>query len=385
MRAIRRLKIGVVTVFFLFVATFLFAEAPSQDFHFQNGVKLYLEGDSEAALVALRKSLEINPDSRETRELINLISGKKKAEPIIVAEQNPASPIQFLEPEEAVQQAVLDTKEPIEPVLTNRSSEPAVLPGGFLDYVSSKKITKINMVPYRNSLEADFLVEYLDPNDIYGSWESFELTFYRNQSDSLTYFLQGGVFWRDEGDGMSFGAGISKTWNKYLYTSSSVHAGTNVDYLPEINLSHGFYFKLGQNRNNVVPIGFTYIGFRNGHEVYVVSSGITVYRTGWIFEYLLSRNQNEPGSVISYSHLASVAHGQDGLQWLTLTLSAGQDAYLATDLTTPEEVNQDSYGAAIRLKRWLGKSYGVIGEISYFTLGDSYDKYGLTVGIFTEF
>jgi len=277
----------------------------------------------------------------------------------------------------------LSEKEKSEPVII-AELEPA-LPSGSLVYVPPKKITKSSSEPYRNHLKADFSFEYLDPNDTYGSWKNFGIAYYRKQSDSLSYSLHGGVFWRDEGNGTKFGAGISKTWNKYFYTSSSVSAGTNVSYLSELSLSQSFNFKVGQKRNNIVPIGFTYTKSRSGHESYRISSGIVAYRSGWVYQYKISRNQNEPGSIVSYSHLASVAHGKEGLQWLHFTLSSGKEAYLATYLSIPEEVDKNSYGAAIRFKRWLGKNYGILGDISYFTLDSSYNKYGLSFGMFTDF
>jgi YaiO family outer membrane protein len=348
-------------VFFLFAAIRLFAETPSRDFHFQEGVKNYLTGNNGAAAAALQKSLETDPGCRQARELINLISA---------AEVRPVSA-----GNQAVQtagHANNDTQAKLIPV---EPTAPAV-----------QKTQKTINTAYRNRLEASFSEEYLDPHDTYGSWSKLSLAFYRKQSDSVTFFIQGEGFWRDkDGDGVLGGAGLYKTWNPYLYTYSSFSSGSNAGYLPEIRLDHSFNFKVGPKRSTVIPIGLTYIKSHGDHEDYLVSTGVTAYLPSWIAEYAITRNQSEPGSVESYSHLISVGHGKEGEQWVFLTLSAGKQAYLATELLTPSEVNQNSFYASLRLRRWLRSNFGFTGEVSYFDLKSGYEKYGASFGLFTEF
>ena len=120
---------------------------------------------------------------------------------------------------EAAQQAALAKKETTDPAAPPSESLEPVPSIGSLVYLPPKKIIR----QYPNHLEANLSWEYLDPNKTYGSWENLGLAFYHKQSDSVTYSLQGGLYWRDTGDGMNIGAGIYKTWNKYLYTSSSVY------------------------------------------------------------------------------------------------------------------------------------------------------------------
>jgi YaiO family outer membrane protein len=184
---------------------------------------------------------------------------------------------------------------------------------------------------------------------------------------------------------MLVGGGLSKTWNPFLDTYSALSSGSSTGYLPELRIDHSFNFKLGQKRNNVLPIALTYISSHTGHQDYVVSSGIVAYRSNWVYEYKISRNQSEPGGAISYSNLLSVSHGQEGVQWLSLTMSAGKQAYLATNLTIPEKVNHDSFYADIHFRHWLAKNYGITGDLSYLKLDRGYNKYGISLGVFTEF
>lgn len=237
----------------------------------------------------------------------------------------------------------------------------------------------------RYRLEADLSYEYLTPNNIYGSWKALSIGFYDKPMRDLTYFIRLGAFSRREGEAILGSLGVYKDWGSRLYTYSALSAGSRSDYLPELRIDHDFNIKLGTMKNIVLIAGGSYIDYFDTHRDIILSTGITLYYDRWIWTYRVFRNESDPGSVISYSHLFSAGYGREGWQWTYLDLSIGKQAYLATYLLRPEEVSQDSLYTSLKHRRWIGKRYGIFGDLSYFKLKDGYDKYGFSFGVFREF
>ena len=234
-------------------------------------------------------------------------------------------------------------------------------------------------------IEASFSYEYLSPHETYGDWNTANIAFYSKQSPTFTYFIEGSIFNRYEGNGIVGVVGAYKDWTSFLYTYSAVSAGTNTSYLPKFRIDHDFNFKLGANKKYVLTAGITYIDYFTDHRDLIVSGGPTVYWNRWILQYRLFHNESNPGSVESYSHLISVGYGEEGWQWTYLNISFGKQAYTATYLATPEAVNSDSLNLSLLHRHWLGKHYGIFGETSYFKLENGYEKVGLLLGVFHEF
>lgn len=237
----------------------------------------------------------------------------------------------------------------------------------------------------RHRLEANLSFEYLSPNGVYGSWKTASIGFYDKPRKDLTYFLQIGTFSRKEGEALLGTLGIYKDWMRRLYTYSSLSAGTRSDYLPQIRIDHDFNIKLGTKENIVWTAGASYIKYFDIHKDIILSTGITLYLDNWIWQYRLSRNESDPNSIVSYSHLFSAGYGREGWQWTYLDFSFGKQAYLASYLASPEEVRQNSLNISIKHRHWIDKDYGIFGDLSYFKLKDGYDKYGLSFGVFREF
>jgi YaiO family outer membrane protein len=234
-------------------------------------------------------------------------------------------------------------------------------------------------------IEVSYSFENLQPHSIYGNWNTGNFAFYDKRSPDFTYFLQSSVHNRDEGNGVTGTIGAYKDWTNYLYTYSSVTAGSHSVYLPKFRGDHDFNFKVGPNKNVVLTAGITYIDYFDVHRDLILSGGPTLYLDKWVLQYRLFHNESNPGSVKSYSHLISVGYGQEGWQWTYLDFSFGKQAYMATSLATPEAVNQNSHNVSLKHRHWLGKDYGIFGDVSYFKLQDGYKKYGLTCGFFYEF
>jgi len=234
-------------------------------------------------------------------------------------------------------------------------------------------------------LEASFTFDYLRPNDTYGNWHSGNLIFYHKLSPDFTYFLQGSLLNRKEGTGGTGTAGAYKGWTSFLYTCTSVTAGTHSTFLPEFRFDHDFNFSVWPSKKINFLTGISYIDYFDDHRSLIFSGGPMVTYEKWVLHYRLFYNLSYPGSVSSFSHLISLGFGEEGWQWTHLNVSFGKQAYLATYVATPQEVNQNSLSVNLRHRHWLGKYYGVFGDVGYFKLDGGYERYGIGVGAFYEF
>lgn len=237
----------------------------------------------------------------------------------------------------------------------------------------------------KKRLEARFSYEYLNPHSDYGSWETFTLSFYNNPVRDLTYFLNLGVFDRNEGKALMGTLGAYRDWTAYLYTYTALSTATNSEYLPRVRVDNDFNVKLGPEKEVVLTAGITYVRYFDVHKDLILSTGLTYYEGKWIMSYRFFRNDSDPGDVISYSHLASIGYGKEGSRWTFADLSYGKQAYLATHLSNPEQVSQNSLSVTIRHRHWIQDSYGIILETGYLDLDEGYKKYLFVPGLFMEF
>ena len=249
--------------------------------------------------------------------------------------------------------------------------------------VSSVRSEEAQERPRR--IEGNFSFEYLSPHATYGNWITGNVAFYSKQSSDFTYFVQGSFYNRDEGNDLVVAAGAYKDWASFLYTYSAVATGTHSTYLPMIRADHDFNLKIGPSKNIVLTTGITFIDYYNDHRDLIVSGGPSVYVDKWLLRYRLFYNISYPGSVSSFSHLVSIGYGKECWQWTYLDVSFGKQAYLATQLATPEAVDNNSLYINLQHRHWLGKYYGIFGSGSYFKLEDGYEKFGVSLGVFYEF
>lgn len=237
---------------------------------------------------------------------------------------------------------------------------------------------------YRIEVGANY--EYLSPHRTYGDWRSGSVRFYHKCSSDFTYFLEGSFFSREkEGEAGLAVIGLYKDWSPWLYTYSSLSAGTTSSYLPKVRLDHEFYFKVGSEKNIVPSAGVTYIKYHDVHKDYIIYPGITYYGKGFVITYKYFLNKSQPGSVRSSSNLISLGIGQEGKSWTYLDVSYGKQAYLATYLTSPQEVRQNSFYTSLKHILWIRKDLAVSFGVSYFKLENGYKKYGFQAGFLKDF
>jgi YaiO family outer membrane protein len=234
--------------------------------------------------------------------------------------------------------------------------------------------------------ELSGVYEALSPSALYHSWKNFLASYYSGPATGLTWFFQLGGFTRPEGQAALGVAGAYKDWGPGIYTYTALAVGSRSGYLPSFRFDHDTNFKFGAKRNIVWTIGLTYIRYFDVHRTAILSTGLTLYLEGWILTYRIFGNQSDPGHIQSASHLVDAALGREGSAWTNLTLSFGKQAYLATNLARPEEINKGSLSITLKHKRWMGKKgFGLLGEAGYFRLSEGYDKYTISAGFFKEF
>ena len=237
----------------------------------------------------------------------------------------------------------------------------------------------------RNRLDFNFSFERLLPNESYGDWKSVSLGFFRRENPDLNWYTQVAGFDRQEGQAGYVSAGVTKNWTPWFYTFTAVGGGTRTSFLPNFRVDHDFNFKFGPARRLVGIAGGSYIDYWDEHSDFLLSAGLMAYVERWVFLYRLFHNESNPGSEGSFSHLGSIGYGQEGRHWTFLNFSFGKQAYLATNLATPEAMRFNSTYVSLMHRHWLGPNWGVLGDVSAFWLRDAYDKYGGSLGFFRSF
>ncbi len=161
---------------------------------------------------------------------------------------------------------------------------------------------------------SEYLISYdkLNPIKTYGEYKTITYNYFNKINNTTTYFISSSLFRRTiEKNGALFNIGAYKDWNKNLYTYSSISFGTNSTYLPKYRLDHEFYFKTLRNKNLVLSLGSSYIKYFNIHSDLILSLGFTYYGDGYNFTYKYLINNNNPGSIISYTNIYSLGIGYE--------------------------------------------------------------------------
>lgn len=234
-------------------------------------------------------------------------------------------------------------------------------------------------------VELRFSYDHLDPYDTYGGINALAAAWYGKLPAAGPYFIEADGFCRKEGNAALAVAGLYHDWHRKLYTYSSVSAGTDSSFLPQLRVDHDFNVKLGPKENIVWTLGGSYIRYFDEHRDTLLSTGLTLYAGRVIAAWRGFRAISEPGSVESYSSVFDLGYGQEGVSWSFITFSPGSQGYMATYVSPSQRVEGKVTYVTLKHRRWLGSGYGVIGEAGFLDLQDGYRKYSVTVGAFKEF
>ena len=234
----------------------------------------------------------------------------------------------------------------------------------------------------KNRYEFSLTYNYL--TDDYHDWKTATLGLYSKPKPTLNYYASLNGFLRDE-NSLIFSAGFSKDWFKRFYTNLGFTVGTESEYTPHYRFDGDMNFKLFKMQNLVLTLGCSYINFYDDHKNITIFGGPTFYKNKFQFVYNLHYNINYPGEVTSHTHIVSIGYGEDKNHWTFLTISYGNQAYLATYISNPYNVEQNVYGITLNHRYWLKDNFGIFGELTFLRIIDSHDNYGIKLGFFRNF
>ncbi len=245
--------------------------------------------------------------------------------------------------------------------------------------------TEQSAAPGPRRIEGEVFYEHLTPHDDYGAWKTVTGSFYDRAFDAFSYVLQFSGHSRGDGDGVSASAAVYRDWTSWFYTYTAVSGGTANTYLPRVRGDIDLNFKAGPVKNIVLLAGASRIEYHTGARDTLLSAGATMFISRLILEYRLFRNTSDPGSVESWSHVATAGYGAEGDRWTYLVLSGGGEAYLATYAGPSLQVDRTFVSVQLKHRRWLSPAWGMFGSAGFLRLYDGYDKYSFSLGAFYSF
>jgi YaiO family outer membrane protein len=248
------------------------------------------------------------------------------------------------------------------------------------DYQVKRKIPK----KYDNRLEAYFTYDYLDPDSLYDAWKSETIGYYRTVNKEFNYHLIGTLHQRYD-NGFLFEAGLTRVWNRKLFSDAAFSMGSEVDYLQKLRIDFNTYYKFLKHENLIASLGVAWIDYHDVHEDTILRAGLAYYYKRWIVEYVHFRNRSNPGKVDTSTNQVSLGYGREFKHWTYLIYSRGKQGYLATYLDVPQEVNSKSYEITLKHRHWYGKNYGPFLHLIYTNLDQVYEKYNCSLGVFWQF
>jgi len=235
-------------------------------------------------------------------------------------------------------------------------------------------------------LEFSGTFEYLLPQDVYGSWDSGSISFFRQASKDLNWFI-GLDYARHDFNGTGFlgNAGAYLDWSPSFYTYSAFSAGTNTDIFAKFRIDQEFNVKVGESKEIDIPLGFTYIQSDQISNVVTLYSGFTFYLPAWLITVKAFLNYTNPGTLMSTSYLISIGNGKEGAEWNYLDLTFGDLSYLPASIPLANIINEHSAYLSYKHRKWLNNVFGWFSDLNYLNVVDTYQKYGVTLGFFFEF
>lgn len=139
----------------------------------------------------------------------------------------------------------------------------------------------------------------------------------------------------------------------------------------------------GTSRSLVTRAGFYKAWFDDQRSDRGLRLALVAYLPGaWVLEAGTALNLSEPGTVHSAMPFASATWGRDGEQYLSLRVSAGSEAWLATAAGT-QPVQFDSHSVGLNWRRWVGPRWGFIAQAEQY-VNPTYRRNTLGAGLFAQ-
>jgi YaiO family outer membrane protein len=201
----------------------------------------------------------------------------------------------------------------------------------------------------------------------------------------FTTLFQLGFYDRKEGKGTLGTVSAFWDWSDEFYTFTSYAHGTKSSYLPNNKVEQTFFYKCGCERNFIVSLGLTYIGYYHDRSDISVIPGVIWYCGKWIFSYNYYYNTADPGNMHSSSHKFSIQYGAWGDFLYDFDIFYGRQAYLLDPDILTSGVDRKTFGTMLKNRNWIGCRWGILSELGYVYIEAPVHYYRASVGAFFEF
>jgi len=178
--------------------------------------------------------------------------------------------------------------------------------------------------------------------------------------------------------------GNTHIFNEDWYTSVTAGAGDGGIYLPRYRLDAFLNKKWLDNRQFITTVGLGFDKAVDDHHDASAFLGATYYfQAPWIIQGGIRFNRSDPGNANSTSQFVAVTEGTNKHHFITLRYGFGEEAY---QIIGPSTTLSDfhSQQLSLELRQWLSDDWGfnALGERYH---NPSYDRTGITLGIFKDF
>jgi YaiO family outer membrane protein len=103
----------------------------------------------------------------------------------------------------------------------------------------------------------------------------------------------------------------------------------------------------------------------------------------WAVSAGIDADVSTPGNVVTEYQYFAIKQGREKKHLITLRGEFGREGYKVIGPTT-SIANFQSYGVSLRLRQWVGRSWGFVATGSYSS-NPFYQDRGVTFGLFKEF
>lgn len=144
-----------------------------------------------------------------------------------------------------------------------------------------------------------------------------------------------------------------------------------------------FARKWGAQRNWITRAALYHASFDGNRSDKGLRLGVAAYLpSAVVLEAGITFNISDPGAVHSRMPFVSATYGHEGVQYISLRLASGSEAYqpLAAGL---QLVDFDSHSLALNWRRWLGPRWGVSAQAEHYK-NPSYHRNTLGAGLFVQ-
>ena len=141
--------------------------------------------------------------------------------------------------------------------------------------------------------------------------------------------------------------------------------------------------KWGAQRNWVTRAALYHASFDGNRSDKGLRLGLAAYLPqAVVLEAGITFNISDPGAVHSRMPFVSATYGHEGVQYLSLRIASGSEAYQPIGAGL-QLVDFDSHSATVNWRRWVGPRWGFLAQAEHYK-NPSYRRNTLGAGLFVQ-